>query len=258
MTSTRVPGQVRSRAFARALRRHLRLFARPTRPALPPPVRPPASAGTRLRHAPPLLVTAAHACPHSPTMHGSFPMTAPLFAPGREPLPPGWTEDDRAQLLQQQKYQDFFAMGMESCPAKCAIAGVGGFGIGAFFSLMNSSFQYEDPLLRSQQAAAMSTTQRARDVFREMGTNMVRSGKGFGKVGALFAGFECVLEGVSDFCLSRPIALLSLFYSQTLFYSGAPGYLLLHPVLYVCTPPILQKHPPLHPTTPFRSTTIYP
>lgn len=59
-------------------------------------------------------------------MHGSFPMTVPLFAPGKEPLPPGWTEEDRAQLQLQKKYQDYMAIGMESCPAKCTIAGVGG------------------------------------------------------------------------------------------------------------------------------------
>lgn len=53
-------------------------------------------------------------------------MTVPLFAPGKEPLPPGWTEEDRAQLALQKKYQDFFAMGMESCAAKSVIAGVGG------------------------------------------------------------------------------------------------------------------------------------
>lgn len=61
---------------------------------------------------------------------------------------------------------------------------------------MNSSFQYEDPLLRSQTQAGMNQAQKAREVVREMGTNMWRSGKGFGKVGALFAGIECVIEGV--------------------------------------------------------------
>jgi import inner membrane translocase subunit TIM22 len=74
-----------------------------------------------------------------------------------------------------------------------------GFAIGAFFSLMSSSFAYEDPLLRAQTQAGMSTTQKAADVFKEMGRGMWRSGKGFGKVGALFAGIECVMESVSVF-----------------------------------------------------------
>ena len=77
-----------------------------------------------------------------------------------------------------------------------------GFAIGAFFSLMSSSFAYEDPLMRAQTQAGMSTTQKAADVFREMGRGMWRSGKGFGKVGALFAGIECVIESVRSFGIS--------------------------------------------------------
>jgi Tim17/Tim22/Tim23/Pmp24 family len=73
-----------------------------------------------------------------------------------------------------------------------------GIGIGAFFSLMSASFAYEDPLLRQQTQAGMGTGQKAREVFREMGKGMWRSGKGFGKVGALFAGIECVIESVGD------------------------------------------------------------
>jgi import inner membrane translocase subunit TIM22 len=62
--------------------------------------------------------------------------------------------------------------------------------------MMNASFQYEDPLLRAQQNAGKGASQRARDVFKEMGVNMWKSGRGFGKVGALFAGIECAIEGV--------------------------------------------------------------
>ena len=58
---------------------------------------------------------------------------------------------------------------------------------------MSSSFAYEDPLLRQN----LSTQQKAREIFKEMGRGMWRSGKGFGKVGALFAGIECVIESVS-------------------------------------------------------------
>lgn len=56
----------------------------------------------------------------------SNPLLAPLFATGKEPLPPGYTEDDRAAMLQAKKTQDFMTMAMESCVAKTAIAGVGG------------------------------------------------------------------------------------------------------------------------------------
>ncbi|KAJ8596328.1 Tim17-domain-containing protein [Rhizopogon salebrosus TDB-379] len=128
-------------------------------------------------------------------MSFSPPLVAPLFPAGREPLPPGFTEEDRAQLMQAKKYQGWMATAMESCPVKTAVAGVGGLGIGAFFSLMSSSFAYEDPLLRQSTQAGMNNTQKAREIFKEMGRGMWKTGKGFGKVGALFAGIECVIEG---------------------------------------------------------------
>lgn len=61
---------------------------------------------------------------------------------------------------------------------------------------MSASFAYEDPLLRQQTQASLNTTQKAGAVFREMGKGMWTTGKGFGKVGALFAGIECVIESV--------------------------------------------------------------
>jgi len=145
-----------------------------------------------------------------------WPYQAPVWAPGKEPLPPGFTEEDRAVLIQQLKYQNIMSMVMESCAAKTVIAGtVGqcshlthslgslypelwlvGFGLGAFFSLMSASFAYEDPLLRQRSQAGMNTTQKASQIFKEMGRGMYSTGKGFGKVGALFAGIECVIEGV--------------------------------------------------------------
>jgi import inner membrane translocase subunit TIM22 len=65
---------------------------------------------------------------------------------------------------------------------------------------MSSSFAYEDPYLRSQTALNTSTTQKARHIFKEMGKGMLSSGKSFGKIGALFAGVECVIESVSPSC----------------------------------------------------------
>ncbi|TFK44915.1 Tim17/Tim22/Tim23/Pmp24 family-domain-containing protein [Crucibulum laeve] len=124
-----------------------------------------------------------------------FPGQVPIWAPGKEPLPPGLTEEDRAALDQQKKWENYAAMGMESCATKTVMAGTMGFGIGAFFSLMSASFAYEDPYLRQQTQVGMNTTQKAGQVFREMGKGMWSSGKGFGKVGALFAGIECVVEG---------------------------------------------------------------
>ncbi|KIK09257.1 hypothetical protein K443DRAFT_671749 [Laccaria amethystina LaAM-08-1] len=123
-----------------------------------------------------------------------LPGRVPIWRPEQEPLPPGLTEEDRPALEQTKKWEGYTGMVMESCATKTVLAGGAGFGIGAFFSLMSASFAYEDPLLRAQSQAGMNTTQKAGQVFREMGRGMWTSGKGFGKVGALFAGIECVIE----------------------------------------------------------------
>ncbi|KAF8504709.1 Tim17-domain-containing protein [Russula emetica] len=117
-------------------------------------------------------------------------LMTPLFAAGKEPLPPGMTEEDRANMMQMKKYQDYMTAGMESCAGKTTVAGAFGFAAGGFFSLMSSSFAYEDPLLRQN----LNTTQKSMEIFKDMGRGMWRGGKGFGKVGALYAGIECVIE----------------------------------------------------------------
>jgi len=81
-----------------------------------------------------------------------------------------------------------------------------GFGMGAFFSLMSTTFAYEDPLSRTWQTATMNTSQKTAQVFKDMGKGMWKSGRGFGTVGALYAGSECVIEGVC--CISGPFFFL--------------------------------------------------
>ena len=56
----------------------------------------------------------------------SNPLLAPIFPAGKEPLPPGFTEKDRAQLMQVKKTQDWMTFAMESCVAKTIMAGAGG------------------------------------------------------------------------------------------------------------------------------------
>jgi hypothetical protein len=91
--------------------------------------------------------------------------------------------------------------------------------MGAFFSLMSTTFAYEDPLSRTWQTATMNTSQNTAQIFKDMGKGMWRSGKGFGSVGALYAGSECVIEGVRPYALSS-FALFRL--SAALFYE-VPG-----------------------------------
>jgi hypothetical protein len=61
---------------------------------------------------------------------------------------------------------------------------------------MGSSFTLEDPF-RATQYDGMKTADKAKLVFKDMGKGMWRQGLGFAKVGALYAGTECVVEGVS-------------------------------------------------------------
>lgn len=54
------------------------------------------------------------------------PLTVPVFAEGREPLPPGWTEEDRSNAMQTRKWEKAMTAGMESCVAKSVMSGVVG------------------------------------------------------------------------------------------------------------------------------------
>lgn len=84
-----------------------------------------------------------------------------------------------------------------------------GFALGGFFSLMSATFAYEDPLSR---AARDVTGTKAQTIYvmKEMGRNMWSSGKGFAKVGALYAGVECCIEGVSTDLILNRIELMTV------------------------------------------------
>ncbi|ORX36003.1 Tim17/Tim22/Tim23/Pmp24 family-domain-containing protein [Kockovaella imperatae] len=123
-------------------------------------------------------------------------LSAPLFFPGNEPLPPGVLPEEVDAWRQAQVYQKWIGYIPESCPFKLAISGAMGFGLGGFFSLMQATFAYEDPLSRASGKLANATLgTQAKVVFRDMGRNMWSSGRGFAKVGALYAGTECIIEG---------------------------------------------------------------
>ena len=135
------------------------------------------------------------------------PGLCPIYLPGKEPLPAGWTEDDRAMVTAQKSGAKVFNNLTESCPAKAVLSGVAGFALGGFFSLLSASLTIDDPLRRSNlQAAAMargepapelSTAQQTKEFFKQTGRGMYRSAKGFGKVGLIYSGVECCIEGVS-------------------------------------------------------------
>eukprot|EP00003_Mantamonas_plastica_P031369 TRINITY_DN812_c0_g2_i1.p1 TRINITY_DN812_c0_g2~~TRINITY_DN812_c0_g2_i1.p1 ORF type:complete len:106 (-),score=28.46 TRINITY_DN812_c0_g2_i1:233-550(-) len=83
---------------------------------------------------------------------------------------------------------------MESCVTKSAMSGVMGAGLGAVLGLFTSSasgmgmdIDYNDKL---------TTGQKVKEHFKDMGRTMKSMGKNFGMVGALYAGTECVIEKV--------------------------------------------------------------
>ena len=72
---------------------------------------------------------------------------------------------------------------------------------------MSATFAYEDPLSKASEKLVGTRAQTAY-IFKEMGRNMWTSGKGFAKVGALYSGFECCIEGVSQECLRLSVFTL--------------------------------------------------
>lgn len=115
----------------------------------------------------------------------------PYIIPGQEP---GTTPEQREQIYQFLRWSRLGQAGQESCLAKTILSGTMGFGLGAMFSLMSSSFAYEDPLRRNPNFDSLKFGNKASLMFKEMGRGMWSTGKGFGKVGALYAGLECCVE----------------------------------------------------------------
>jgi import inner membrane translocase subunit TIM22 len=137
-------------------------------------------------------------------MSNPIPLLAPVYLPGQEPLPPGVAPEEIDAWRQAQVYQKYMGYIPESCPFKVVLAGGGGFVLGGFFSLMSATFAYEDPLTRASTVMANKGTKaQTMYVMKEMGRNMYQSGRGFAKVGMLFSGFECAIEGVSLLTESR-------------------------------------------------------
>jgi import inner membrane translocase subunit TIM22 len=52
-----------------------------------------------------------------------IPGRVPIWAPGKEPLPPGLTEEDRPYYEQSKRWEGYTTMAMESCAVKTTLAG---------------------------------------------------------------------------------------------------------------------------------------
>jgi hypothetical protein len=81
---------------------------------------------------PPVAPLATHPPPPpgpSGTLNPStshLPLSVPIWAPGKEPLPPGLTESDRPFWEQNKKMERYMGMAMENCIAKSMLAGGAG------------------------------------------------------------------------------------------------------------------------------------
>jgi mitochondrial import inner membrane translocase subunit TIM22 len=61
-------------------------------------------------------------------MNFPLPGRVPIWAPGKEPLPPGLTEDDRTYYEESKRWEGYTTMAMESCALKTTMAG----GVGTY------------------------------------------------------------------------------------------------------------------------------
>ncbi|KAI9898500.1 hypothetical protein N3K66_006860 [Trichothecium roseum] len=92
---------------------------------------------------------------------------------------------------------------MESCMGKSVMSGVMGFGMGGLFGMFMASMSYDTPYgspLGAQQGqnpiTSLPLRQQLKVGFKDMGTRSYSMARNFGKVGALFSGIECGIEGL--------------------------------------------------------------
>lgn len=109
---------------------------------------------------------------------------------------------------------------MESCFGKSVMSGVMGFGMGGLFGMFMASvcralyttprawnancrqMSYDTPFgspvtnSAGQTLSSLPLRQQLKHGFKDMGTRSFSMAKNFGKVGALFSGIECGIEGM--------------------------------------------------------------
>ncbi|KAI1342052.1 mitochondrial inner membrane translocase subunit Tim17/Tim22/Tim23/peroxisomal protein PMP24 [Xylariaceae sp. FL0016] len=92
---------------------------------------------------------------------------------------------------------------MESCFGKSALSGVMGFGMGGLFGMFMASMSYDTPYHTAgagpgagpKPIAELPWRQQLRVGFKDMGSRSYSTAKNFGKVGLMFSGIECGIEG---------------------------------------------------------------
>jgi import inner membrane translocase subunit TIM22 len=91
---------------------------------------------------------------------------------------------------------------MESCAGKTVMSGGMGFGMGGLFGMFMASMSYDTPYgspVMGPGNVPLNTLPlktQLRHGFKDMGSRSWSMAKNFGKVGALFSGVECGIEGL--------------------------------------------------------------
>lgn len=121
------------------------------------------------------------------------------------PPPPGVSPED---FQAQQKVERAARTFQDSCALKVGMAGIGGFVLGGAFGLFMSSMAYDTPMTpQGQQLGTLPIRQQLKVGLKDMGSRSLSSAKNFGKIGAIFSGVECGIEGLrakNDF--ANPVA----------------------------------------------------
>ncbi|PHH75674.1 hypothetical protein CDD80_2193 [Ophiocordyceps camponoti-rufipedis] len=120
----------------------------------------------------------------------SSPFGAPMSGNAPQPNP---SQDPSVRAVQGA---------MESCLGKSIMSGVMGFGMGGLFGMFMASMSYDTPFgspitnAAGQNLSDLPLRKQLKLGLKDMGTRSYSMAKNFGKVGALFAGIECGIEGL--------------------------------------------------------------
>ncbi|KAF3926734.1 hypothetical protein ABW21_db0205796 [Orbilia brochopaga] len=112
---------------------------------------------------------------------------------GAQPVDYTSLTPEQQQMVMTKKMQ----AAMESCPIKTVISGGMGFALGGVFGLFMASMSYDTMYTATgqpQKILDLPWRQQLKMGLKDMGSRSYSSAKGFGMVGALFAGTECVIE----------------------------------------------------------------
>ncbi|KAL1887565.1 Mitochondrial import inner membrane translocase subunit tim22 [Ceratocystis pirilliformis] len=132
-------------------------------------------------------------------MNSNFPPPRQPSAPQGFPGFSGLGQTSGSPEEQQKQMEKMMESAMQNCVTKGAISGVMGFGMGGLFGMFMASMAYDTPYHTTGGAAtnvsSLPIKQQLAVGFKDMGARSWSSAKSFGRLGALYAGIECGIEG---------------------------------------------------------------